>query len=97
MAVSENEAQEGSTLDTSAQSKLPTTKTASKSTRRKATSPSDKLRILQAALNEVDTIKGVAVRQTIIFDAGNQALAIVLYGIGLDDAGNLIFNAGKKD
>jgi hypothetical protein len=51
--------------------------------------------MLQALLNEVDEIKGVAVRHTTIYDKGQKVLAIVVHGVSLDDDGNLVYDAGK--
>ena len=94
MAVLENVAQAEDMSGTSVPKQSATTKTASKSTRQK-TSPSDRLRMLQALLNDVDEIKGIAVRYTTIFDEGHRVLAIIVYGVDVDDAGNLIYDAGK--
>jgi hypothetical protein len=51
--------------------------------------------MLQALLNDVDEIKGIAVRYTTIFDEGHRVLAIIVYGVDVDDAGNLVYDAGK--
>lgn len=62
-----------------------------------ATTPEDKLQMVQAALNLIETLPGCSVQQTNIYDQGQQAAGIILIGCAWDDAGNLVLAIKEKE
>lgn len=67
----------------------------SSSTKSSAVTDGDRLRMLQAALNNVEEIAGVKVAAMTIFHEGQRVAAIAIPGCIWDDAGNLVLNAGN--
>lgn len=64
----------------------------SSSTKSSATTDSDKLRMVQAALNNIEEIAGVKVAAMTVFHEGQQVAAVIIEGC-IWDAGNLVLAA----